>query len=108
MNAQVNSSNSVFDYLKWFVVVALVVLAIGGNYYFSAESLIYRVLGVIVLLALAVGIALTTGKGQSVARLRKEAWRSSQGRLAYAARNSTNNIDCNWFCVSGGLNSLGS
>jgi len=74
MNAQVNSSNSVFDYFKWFVVIALVVSAIGGNYYFSAESLIFRVLGVIVLLALAIGVALATEKGKSVNRLRKEAW----------------------------------
>lgn len=74
MNAQVNSSNKALDFLKWFVVVALVVVAIGGNYYFSAESLILRVVGVLVLLAAAVGVALTTDKGKTVARLRKEAW----------------------------------
>jgi len=74
MNAQVKSSNKAMDYLKWFVVVALVVLAIGGNYYFGAESLILRVVGVLVLLAAAVGVALTTDKGKDVSRLRKEAW----------------------------------
>ena len=74
MNAQVSSSNTVFDYFKWFIVIVLVVLAIGGNYYFSAESLIFRVLGVLVALGLAVALALTTEKGKAVNRLRKEAW----------------------------------
>jgi preprotein translocase subunit SecE len=74
MNAQVSSSNAVFDYFKWFIVIVLVVLAIGGNYYFSAESLIFRVLGVLVALGLAVALALTTEKGKAVNRLRKEAW----------------------------------
>jgi len=74
MNAQVNSTNSVVDYSKWFVAIVLIFLAIGGNYYFSAESLIYRVLGVVVLLAAAMGVALLTEKGKSINRLRKEAW----------------------------------
>jgi preprotein translocase subunit SecE len=74
MNAQVSSSNTVFDYFKWFLVIALVVAAIGGNYYFAAESLIFRVLGVLVALGLAVALALTTERGKAVNRLRKEAW----------------------------------
>jgi preprotein translocase subunit SecE len=74
MNAQVSSSNTVFDYFKWFLVIALVVAAIGGNYYFAAESLIFRVLGVLVALGLAVAVALTTDRGKAVNRLRKEAW----------------------------------
>jgi preprotein translocase subunit SecE len=74
MNAQVNSSNKALGFLKWFVVVSLVLVAIGGNFYFSAESLILRVVGVLVLLVAAVGVALTTDQGRMVARLRKEAW----------------------------------
>jgi preprotein translocase subunit SecE len=56
------------------VAIVLIFLAIGGNYYFSAESRIYRVLGVVVLLAAAMGVALLTEKGKSINRLRKEAW----------------------------------
>ena len=74
MNAQMNSSNSAFDIFKWFIVVALIAAAIGGNYYFSAESLIFRVLGVVLALVIAVFVALTTERGKSINRLRKEAW----------------------------------
>ncbi|MEJ2042840.1 MAG: preprotein translocase subunit SecE [Reinekea sp.] len=74
MNAQASPSNSVFDYVKWFVVVALIVAAVGGNYYFSTESLIVRFVGVLVVLVAAGALALTTRKGKDVNRLRKEAW----------------------------------
>jgi len=74
MNAQATSSNSAFDYVKWFVVVALISAAVAGNYYFSAESLIIRFVGVLFVLTLAGALALTTRKGKDVNRLRKEAW----------------------------------
>ena len=74
MNAQAKSSNTAFDYVKWFVVIALIAAAIGGNYYFAAESLIFRVIGVLVVLLLALAVAITTEKGKAVNRLRKEAW----------------------------------
>lgn len=74
MNAQVKTTSSFLDIAKWVVAVVLVVAAIGGNYYFSAESLIYRVIGVLVLLGLAIAVGLTTAKGKTVNRLRKEAW----------------------------------
>lgn len=74
MNAQVKTTNTFLDSVKWVLAVALIVAAVGGNYYFSAESLIYRVIGVLVLLALAVVVGLATTKGKAVNRLRKEAW----------------------------------
>ena len=74
MNAQANSPSTAVGFLKWFVVIALIVAAVGGNYYFSAEALVLRVLGVVIALSAAVAVFLTTEKGKSVNRLRKEAW----------------------------------
>ena len=74
MNAQASSSSVAFDYVKWFVVVALIVAAVGGNFYFSTESLIIRFVGVLVAMVAACALALTTTKGKDVNRLRKEAW----------------------------------
>jgi preprotein translocase subunit SecE len=74
MNAQVNSSNNAFDWFKWIVVVALVAATVYGNFYFAEQSLIVRVVVVLVVLAIALGVAVTTVKGRSVNRLRKEAW----------------------------------
>ena len=37
------------DWLKWLVVAALVAGAIYGNWYYSAESVLYRVLALLVV-----------------------------------------------------------
>ena len=74
MNAQVSSSNSAFDWFKWIVVVALVAGTVYGNFYFADQSLIVRVVVVLIALAVALGVAATTIKGRSVNRLRKDAW----------------------------------
>lgn len=74
MNAQVESQNTALDVLKWILVAALVVAIIGGNFYFGDESLLLRVIGVVAGALVAVGIALTTARGRTVNRLRKEAW----------------------------------
>jgi preprotein translocase subunit SecE len=52
-----------FDSAKWVVVVALVAVAVVGNSYFSDQSLLYRVLGIVVVSAVAAMFALQTAKG---------------------------------------------
>lgn len=74
MNAKVSPSSKVMSSVKWLVVFVLIALAIGGNYYYSEQHLILRVVGVLLLLGVALLVALTTEKGRSISRLRKEAW----------------------------------
>ncbi|MFT5710660.1 MAG: preprotein translocase subunit SecE [Halioglobus sp.] len=52
-----------FDSAKWVVVVALVAVAVVGNSYFSDQSLLYRVLGIVAVSAIAAMFALRTAKG---------------------------------------------
>ena len=52
-----------FDSVKWIVVAALVAVAVVGNSYFSDQSLLYRVLGIVAIAAVAGLIALQTAKG---------------------------------------------
>ncbi|AJQ97604.1 preprotein translocase subunit SecE [Gynuella sunshinyii YC6258] len=52
----------------------LLIAAIGGNYYFSEYSLLYRVLAVLALVLVAGFLGLQTNKGRDFNRLRKEAW----------------------------------
>ncbi|GGK10646.1 preprotein translocase subunit SecE [Pseudomonas matsuisoli] len=73
MNARAEAKDSRLDVLKWLVVVALVVVAVVGNQYFSAEPILYRVLGVLVLAGAAAALALQTTKGRMFAGLVKEA-----------------------------------
>jgi len=74
MNAKTSETDeSKFDSLKWTVVFALIIAGVVGNSYFSAESLLYRVLALLVLAAMAGYVALQTEKGTSFWTLLKEA-----------------------------------
>ncbi|MGI9274591.1 MAG: preprotein translocase subunit SecE [Endozoicomonas sp.] len=61
------------DGLKWGLVAVLVAVGVYGNYFFSAESLLYRVIGLLVLAAVAGFVALQTVKGGAFWNLVKEA-----------------------------------
>lgn len=73
MNVKAEAKDSRFDLVKWLVVAALVVVGVVGNQYFSAEPILYRVLGLIVLGGVAAFLALQTARGQAFAVLLKEA-----------------------------------
>jgi len=82
----VETPTSRFDGLKWVVVFALVAVAVVGNSYFANESLLYRVLGILVLAAMAGFVALQTAKGAafwslvkgSRTEIRKVVWPTRQ------------------------------
>lgn len=73
MNAKADASESRLDVLKWLLVAVLVAAGVVGNQYFSAEPVIYRVLALLVLAAVAGFIALQTARGKSFFSLLKEA-----------------------------------
>ena len=60
------SHTSSFDVLKIIVAIALVLAAMSGFYYFSEESFLYRVLGLLAVVGVAVAIALTTHSGKNL------------------------------------------
>ncbi|VXB99520.1 MULTISPECIES: preprotein translocase subunit SecE [unclassified Pseudomonas] len=73
MNVKAEAKDSRFDLVKWLVVAALVVVGVVGNQYFSAEPVLYRVLGLVALGAGAAFVAFQTARGQAFAVLLKEA-----------------------------------
>lgn len=73
MNSKVTSEGSKLDTLKWVVVVALVTAGVVGNSVYSEESLLYRVIALLVLAGVAGFIALQTAKGAAFFTLFKEA-----------------------------------
>ncbi len=73
MNVKPEAKDTRFDMLKWLIVAALVVVGVVGNQYFSAEPILYRVLALLVISAVAGVIALQTSKGQAFWVLAKEA-----------------------------------
>ena len=84
-NASTSEGNAA-DSLKWAVVAALVLAGVVGNAYYSDQSLLYRVLALIVLGAAAAGMALQTMKGAAAlgflrdarAEVRKVVWPTHQ------------------------------
>jgi len=73
VNSKVTSEGSKLDTLKWVVVVALVTAGVVGNSVYSEESLLYRVIALLVLAGVAGFIALQTAKGAAFFTLFKEA-----------------------------------
>ncbi|MFY1020564.1 preprotein translocase subunit SecE [Ectopseudomonas khazarica] len=73
MNVKAEAKDSRFDLVKWLVVAALVVVGVVGNQCFSAEPVLYRVLGLVALGAVAAFMAFQTARGQAFAVLLKEA-----------------------------------
>ena len=77
------------DWLKWLVVVALVAAAIYGNWYYSAESVLYRALALLAVFIVAALFAFRTEKGAALLELaagartewRKVVWPTKQERV---------------------------
>jgi preprotein translocase subunit SecE len=73
MTVKAEAKDSRFDLLKWLVAAALVVVGVVGNQFFSGEPILYRVLGLLALAAVAAFVGLQTAKGQAFFGLAKEA-----------------------------------
>ncbi|MFT3929846.1 MAG: preprotein translocase subunit SecE [Spongiibacteraceae bacterium] len=73
MNTKVEAESGRFDSLKWLLVVLLVATGVVGNVYFAGQSLLYRVIALLVLAVLAAFVALQTVKGVEFWKLAKEA-----------------------------------
>ena len=88
------------DWLKWLVVFTLLGGAIYANWYYSAESVLYRVIGFLVVLAIAAAVACADGERGSYYRVSN--WSSNgvaQSGLADKTRAQSNDIDrscCNF------------
>jgi preprotein translocase subunit SecE len=67
MSEQTEQTGGGLDTVKLFVAVALLIAGVMGFYYYSAESTLVRVLGLLAVVGVAVGIAMTTAKGRQLA-----------------------------------------
>ena len=88
MNAKAENKDSRLDILKWSAAAILAAVAVVGNQYFSAEPLLYRVLGIVVLAVAASFVALQTAKGGAFFALVKEA-RTEIRKVVWPTRQET-------------------
>jgi len=63
--AATEETTQVFDVVKQVTSILFVVAAVVAFYYFSEVLLLYRVLGLVTIVILAIGLLLTTGLGRN-------------------------------------------
>lgn len=66
MNTQVEATTSIMDVVKQVLAVVILVAGIAAFYYFSEVQLLYRVLGIVAIMLIALGLMLTTEIGRGV------------------------------------------
>ena len=69
MSAVVEDKQFRLDWVKWSMVLLLAAAAIYGNWYYTAESALYRVVALLVALAICGFIAAQTEKGAATVDL---------------------------------------
>ena len=82
------AASNKLDSVKWLLVVLLVGAGIYGNSYFSDESLLYRVIAMLVVAGIAMSVAVTTEKGASACSMIKGA-RTEIRKVIWPTRQET-------------------
>ncbi len=81
-------AKSPLNTVKWLVAIAFAAVAVVGNHWFSDIGLLYRVLGVVVVLGIGAGVALTTVQGKAFIRLLREADRERR-KVVWPTKDET-------------------
>jgi preprotein translocase subunit SecE len=88
MAAQAEPSTSAFDTAKLVLALAFLVAGIVGFYYFSAQAMLYRVLGVLAMAGVASALLFTTALGEMVLGFLKES-RTEVRKVIWPTRQET-------------------
>ena len=88
MSTNTVSGQSVTDWFKWIVVTAIVIGGVIGNWYYQDQSLLYRVLAVLALAAVAALVSFQTSQGKALWTLVKES-RVEIRRVVWPNRQET-------------------
>jgi len=84
----VNKSINMQNYIRWFLGIAIIGIAVYGNSYFAEEALLYRVLAVILVSSLGVFVLSTTEEGRESLKIILES-RTEIRRVIWPTRVET-------------------
>lgn len=84
----VNESINMQNYIRWFLGISIIGIAVYGNSYFAQEALLYRVLGVIVISAIGLFVLSTTIEGKESLKIILES-RTEIRRVVWPTRTET-------------------
>ena len=76
------------DTFKLLLAIVVLLAGIAGFYYYEAEGLLYRVLGLLAFVLIALGMVYTTNLGQSVVGFGREA-RAEVRKVVWPSRQET-------------------
>lgn len=88
MSEKVNTAGSKLDTVKWIGVAVLVAAGVYGNSYFATESLLYRVIALLVIAGIAGWLAAQTSKGKAFIQLGQDA-RTEIRKVVWPTRQET-------------------
>jgi preprotein translocase subunit SecE len=88
LNTSVENKAGSLDWLKWLVVAALLAGGVFANWYYQDEMLLLRVAGLLATAAVAILLALQTGRGKAIWSLLKEA-RTEVRRVVWPTNQET-------------------
>jgi len=83
-----NGAPKPLDVLKWVLASLLIIVAIAGGYYFTTVPMAARILGVLLVFALASFVASRTDQGQELIVFMKGA-RSEARKVVWPTRQET-------------------
>ncbi len=88
MSTSTETGQSVTDWFKWIVVAVIVAGGVFGNWYYQDQSLLYRVLALLALAAVAALLSFQTTQGKALWTLIKES-RVEIRRVVWPTRQET-------------------
>ena len=88
MSTQTEAATSVTDVVKLVFSVSLVIAGLAGFYYFSESPLLYRVLGLVAVVLVAMVMALTSTTGRNFSAFVREA-RQEVRKVVWPSRQET-------------------
>ena len=88
MSEQETSTNPVFDTFKLILAILIIIASLVAYYYYSQESQLYRVLGVVGASIIALGITATTRSGRQLLGFFREV-RTELKKVVWPTRHET-------------------
>jgi preprotein translocase subunit SecE len=88
LSTSAETTGQALDWLKWLVVFVIVGGGVFGNWYYGDQSLLYRVVGLLVLGVAAFAVAIQTERGRTAWTLIKDA-RGEIRRVVWPTREET-------------------
>ena len=89
MSEKVQQSGGASDLVKWLIVTVLMAAGIYGySVYFAGESVLYRIMGMLVIAGISGWLAIQTAKGRAFFNLCLEA-RSEIRKVVWPTRQET-------------------